>query len=313
MKLPIPPISQKNPLWKYSKLGFSSLSIGSYGCVLCVHTMIACYYGYNHNPLTLNELYKEKGIYLNQNLIDFWGIPKAFPNIKPEEFIQCPDVPASLDLIDKYLDEQKPVIALVDFDKATQGLQSHFVLIIGKEGSDYLINDPESPPPGETYFFSAKYGEPSKGIYGLRLYSGPVNTKFQLMQGGILINEFEKNPQDVISDLEDKLKTTNDSLAGKALEANELRGMLEKQTTDNNDLGKQLLEARSQRDSATRQATELERRAREIQGTLDNALTEISGLKALLVASQAEKISMFSGWQLIAKGIAKLIHKNGVG
>lgn len=62
-----------------------------------------------------------------------------------------------------------PVIALVDFDPKTQGVQGHFVLIIGKDG-DYLINDPMANPGEGSYWFSARYGDPARGIYGLRLY-----------------------------------------------------------------------------------------------------------------------------------------------
>jgi hypothetical protein len=172
MKLAInEPISQKDPRWSGLKLGNSNVTIGGYGCNLCCHSMLVKYYGYNYNPDALNELYKQKGVFQDQNLINYWKIPEVFPDITCPTggFLQCPDTPAPLHLIDEYLNNKMPVICLVDFDKATQGLQTHFVLIIGKEAKDYLVNDPAT---GETYWFSAKYGPPAQGIMGLRLYQG---------------------------------------------------------------------------------------------------------------------------------------------
>jgi phosphotransferase system IIB component len=169
MKLQIPPVSQRNPLWANKKLGTSTVStIGNYGCLLTCHSMMLTYYGHEFHPDDLNEFYKTRKVFDQATLINYYKAADCFDDINADEFVDCYDSPAPLEKIDKYLIEGKPVIALVDFSP-TAGVQTHFILIIGKE-NDYLINDPWT---GETYFFTAKYGDPARFIFGLRLYSGP--------------------------------------------------------------------------------------------------------------------------------------------
>ena len=170
MKLEIKPISQRDSKYALKRLGTSSVTIGNYGCLLTCHCMMLNYYGKDFTVDSLNEFYKSKGVFDQGNLINFWEAANCFEDITADEYINCYTEPALLEKIDKYLAEGKPVITLVDFDPKP-GIQTHFVLIIGKE-NDYLLNDPWT---GETYFFTAKYGsDPAKGIFGLRLYSGKV-------------------------------------------------------------------------------------------------------------------------------------------
>jgi len=137
--------------------------------VLTCLSMLSTYYGHPVLPHTLNaELVAVNG-FANTNLMIWEKLTEVYPDIKWDGRIDCPDTPTPLSTIDQYLNAGKPVIACVDFDPK-EGLQQHFVLIIGKD-TDYFINDPWT---GETYFFTAKYGDPAKGIMGLRLYSGPV-------------------------------------------------------------------------------------------------------------------------------------------
>lgn len=252
MKLPIFPLSQRDTRWATNKLGFSDVTIGKSGCMLTCHSMLLQYFGHAYFPDGLNEVYKSKNVYVDLNLIDYWRASGTFPGFKSVDngFIQCPDTPAPLEIIDQYLERRLPVIVLVDFDKATQGMQSHFVLIIGKENGSYYCNDPWT---GETYFFEAKYGDPSQGIYGLRLYEGTVPAEedglyWVYYKGAKLTPPYEQNPQDIITDLKGQLDTVHGQLEVKTVEANDYRTKLERQTSDNQDLGRQLIEARRERD-----------------------------------------------------------------
>ena len=232
MKLNILPLSQKNSAWGSKKLGTGTGTIGSYGCLLTCHSMMLTYFGHELLPDVLNEVYKSKDVFDNGNLINFWAVANLFEDIKVKEYYNCYDEPCDLSKIDKQLEKKMPVIALVDFSP-TAGVQTHFVLVIGKtDDGHYLINDPWT---GETYYFDAKYGDPSRYIYGLRIYEGtPKNAS---------------SPEDEIADLTDKLKSCNVSLAEKALESNNLRDELMAQEKDNEDLASQLTKARAERDT----------------------------------------------------------------
>jgi hypothetical protein len=172
MKLEITPLNQKDPRWKSKKLGTSKVTIGSDGCAISVLAMLLTYYRHQITPEVLNDLLVANNGYANENLVRWEVIPNLFHDVFFDKRIDCPDEPAPLGTIDQYLTSEKPVIACVDYNPATAELDQHFVLIIGKdEQGSYLINDPMG---GETYYLQAKYGEASKAIFGLRLYSGPI-------------------------------------------------------------------------------------------------------------------------------------------
>jgi len=308
MKLLINPLSQKDARWGRKRLGTGTGTIGNYGCLLTCHSMMLTYFGHELLPDVLNEVFKTKDVFDNGNLINFWAVANLFEDIKVKEYYNCYDEPCNLQKIDAQLEKKMPVIALVDFSP-TAGVQTHFVLIIGKtEDGHYLINDPWT---GETYYFDAKYGDPVRYIYGLRIYEGTPKE--------------ENSPEDQISDLSDKLKSCNTALAEKALEANNLRDELEIQEKDNEDLVSQLGKARIARDKANGEkklvevrnealivkVQSLEKKAKENKKGIDRLEKEIEGLKIDLVASQRLSIVDIPSWELLKEVVKRWFKKGG--
>ena len=301
MKLSIIPLSQKDERWGRKRLGTGTGTISNYGCLLTCHAMMLTYYGHEFLPDVLNEVYKTKEVFDQGNMVNFFAAANVFGDITADEFYNCFNDPCDLTKIDKYLEQKKPVIAMVDFSP-TAGVQTHFVLIIGKtEDGSYLINDPWT---GETYFFHAKYGDPATYIFGLRLYSG--------------VPKDEISEADKISDLNDALKSCNLDLSKKAEEVSQLRVDLETQERDNSDLAKQLLEARTARDKVDWGKTVLEKqiesRNEQIQ-TLKNGMEVLkqknTQLKSALKASESLEISKFSTRRLFVAWLRKLFLRSG--
>lgn len=283
MKLTINPLSQRDVRWKDKKLGGGG-SIGLYGCLLTCHSMALIYFGHEDMlPDLLNETFKQKSCYDGNNL-NFWAIGNVFGDYRAVEYYECNDVPCDFSKIDNQLNKKLPVIAKVDFDNnpSTKG-DWHFVLIIGKtEDGHYLINDPWT---GETYYFDAKYGEPAKGIYGLRIYEGTPKE--------------ETNYQDKINDLTDKLKSANEALANKSAECARLLEDLATQERDNADLAKQLIEARNQRDTLSWEKEKLDAKIKTLLEQVDSLQKENTQLKIDLAKSDARKIEDISLLQFI--------------
>jgi hypothetical protein len=272
MKLNIEPLYQMDPRWGTKKLGTSNSSISGYGCNLCCHSMLLKYYKHDYLPDSLNALYIEKGVYQDLNLINFWKIPEVFPDITADQFIQCPTDPAPLDLIDEYLDKGKPVIALVDFDMKTQGLQSHFILIIGKDNGDYLINDPMGNVGDGSYWFKAKYGDPTLNIYGLRLYSGPVVVQeehYSVVYKGQTMAQYDKNPIDTIDSLTKEIGSVKESLSQEISANASLQASLSLQEKDNAQLIADKRSAETDRDNALAELKETHGLAHDILGMDD--------------------------------------------
>jgi len=299
MKLNIIPLSQRDERWKLKKLGTGTGTIGNYGCLLTCHAMLLSYYGHEFLPDVLNEVYKDKDVFDLKNMINFFAAANVFGDITADEFYNCYDLPCDLTKIDKYLNEKKPVIAMVDFSP-TAGVQTHFVLIIGKsDDGHYLINDPWT---GETYFFHAKYGEPARYIYGLRLYSGePKN---------------ETSEEDKIGDLTDSLTSCNKDLAKKAQEVAGLTVDLETSDRDNSDIAKQLLEARSERDKKAWEIDQLDAKVKTLVETNINlkskvevAKTSEKACRSELIQSNAQQINNLTHWEILSLWLKKIFGK----
>lgn len=167
----IAPIGQRDSRWKDKKLGTSSVTIGDAGCVLCSATVICRFYGRDVWPDWLNEQMIKVGGYYEKNLWQWHKLTEIFPDIKVHKLIDCYDVPAPLNEINKRLEEGHPVIVCVDFDPKP-GVQTHYVVIFGKEGDDYYLADPWF---NDVALFKSRYGDPAKAIYAIRMYDGPLS------------------------------------------------------------------------------------------------------------------------------------------
>ncbi|HIE24901.1 MAG TPA: hypothetical protein EYP74_02760, partial [Anaerolineales bacterium] len=152
--------SQQDPAWKKKKLGFSNLSIGTDGCAITSLAMLVKGFGYDETPATLNKKLRDLGE--NNGFIDalvIWGsIPLLFPKISYRNLILCRDHNAPLAQIDDSLAKGQPVLVEVD-RSLSAGLQTHWVVLYGKKGDDYLMTDPWNyPPDDEETLLSPRYG-----------------------------------------------------------------------------------------------------------------------------------------------------------
>jgi hypothetical protein len=308
MKLSIEPLSQNDFRWKSKKLGSSSVTIGGYGCLLTCHSMLLTYFGHIYLPDSLNDLYKEKGVYQDTNLINYWKIPSVFSDIScpSDGYLECPDTAAPLDIIDLYLNKGVPVIAKVDFDTSTTTVDSHFILIVGKDNDEYLINDPQT---GECYYFSAckyaKYKDPAKDIYGLRIYTGPVSVEednYKVTYKGQTLATYETNPIDKIDELQKQVNSLKETVAEEVQNNATLQSALTQQEKDNADLVTQIRTANTDRDNALASFKEVKGLAKDILGidpctadqfravlgTLDDLRNENKRLTSELANNQSE-------------------------
>lgn len=302
MKLSILPLSQNDPRWKSKKYDGIDGTMGRYACNLVCQTMFLRYLGQDILPDALNEIYKSKGVYDKNGLINFYAAGEAFANTwTAEEFYQCMDVPCDLSKIDKLLDQKMPVIAMVDFDAnpATTG-DWHFVLIIGKENDSYLINDPYT---GETYFFEAKYGDPAKMIYGLRIYKGKE------VPNGL-------SCEDKLAKAEITVSSLTDENSRLGLENDELRKALKTEEREHNETKEELGQVRNQRDTAVREKGELEQKVKPLEEQVASLKEgsvgkdeEIKSLKVALKASQEGNLTNLSINELIAEIVRRIFSK----
>lgn len=163
------PLSQRDGRWKDILLGNSNkATIGGFGCLITSLTIMLNYYGYKETPLTVNNKLKNKGGFVKDLENMYWGAPPTIWNINLDYFREPYFAPAPLDVIDKYLLNDTPVLAHVDFNMTTFQIEQHWILLTKKLGNDYQAIDPWD---GKFIKFKSKYGEPSKGIYRIAIYT----------------------------------------------------------------------------------------------------------------------------------------------
>jgi hypothetical protein len=136
VELPVPSFRQSDDRWRNDPLGgvIENGTIGSAGCAVASAAMVFQSYGIDTDPQRLNwflaavDGYTERGwLYWDRAA---WWAPGRVRHIYE-------DLP-SYQLIDSNLARGNPVIVRVRFGNGI----THFVVIAGKEGFDYLVRDP---------------------------------------------------------------------------------------------------------------------------------------------------------------------------
>ncbi|MFM8877301.1 MAG: C39 family peptidase [Anaerolineae bacterium] len=131
---------QNDDAWKNVPLGFSSQTIGSWGCLLTSVTMMLNGIGYNETPATVNDKMKNAGGFQGTLFIPS-VLPYVWGNCAYRDMQPCESTPAPIPQIDAAVAAGKPVILQVDWNKQA-GIQTHFVLVKEKKGEDYVLYDP---------------------------------------------------------------------------------------------------------------------------------------------------------------------------
>lgn len=134
-------LSQQDPRWKNTKLGFSNDSIiGAYGCAMTSVSMWLSGFGYPETPETLNARLKQCNGYV-QDAIVWSAVSALYPKVRYKNLILCRDTDAPIDAIAGAIAIGQPVILELD-SSPKPGLQTHWVVAYAKKGQDFLILDP---------------------------------------------------------------------------------------------------------------------------------------------------------------------------
>jgi hypothetical protein len=152
VELAVPFFRQGDPRWRDDRLGWTDGTLGGEGCAVASAAMVLGYYGIRTDPRQLNWYLSATGGYTDEGWI-YW---EAAANLAPDRVRKEYEDAPSFFLIDWNLIRANPVIARLRLP----GGSTHFVVICGKRGFDYLIRDP-----------MAREG---RGIYPLRELGSPI-------------------------------------------------------------------------------------------------------------------------------------------
>jgi hypothetical protein len=135
-ELNVPRFAQADPRWADDSLGSTHSTIGGEGCAVSSAAMVLAYYGVNVDPGILNTFLTNNDGYTPQGWL-YWEKAAAFAPGKAKHVYE--DAP-SYYLIDSNLLRGNPLIIRIHLRSGI----THFVVIVGKRGFHYLIQDPAS-------------------------------------------------------------------------------------------------------------------------------------------------------------------------
>ena len=154
----VPHFAQADPRWSADKLGSTPGSLGGEGCAVASAAMVLASYGADLDPGRLNAFLKRNGGFTERGWL-YWEKAAAHP---PGVAEHAYEDDASYFLIDWNLLRGNPVIVRLRYPDGV----THFVVIVGKNGYEYLIRDPGRRHADGLYYLS-EFGSP---IEALRFY-----------------------------------------------------------------------------------------------------------------------------------------------
>ena len=134
LELDVPIFRQADDRWRNDKLGNTPATLGAEGCAVASAAMVLASYGIDTDPGRLNKLVTDANGYEGQGWLDWDKAAEVTGNIARKVYEADP----SYRLIDENLAKKNPVIVRL----RTESGITHFVVIAGKDGLDYLTRDP---------------------------------------------------------------------------------------------------------------------------------------------------------------------------
>jgi len=262
--------SQADSRWGSLKLRTSTTStVKSDGCLLCCVATTLNYFGKEITPDRLNDdITRVKGWYQACRLT-YGSITEIYPDITVDwnNYIECADTGAPLDKIDAILVSGRIPIVKVDFNPKTSALEEHWVCIIGKdEANSYIIMDPID---GSEQYFQSRYGDPSRYIFKIVTYSGPIP------EGGVTIESLNAHIQELTKQITDQISAN--------AELRNINVKLQGEIAETDKINQQLVEDNRKAEMARINA---ENNASDLQGKLDSSRRALEDCLALYNASQ---------------------------
>ena len=144
----VPQFFQSDPKWGEDLLGATSGTLGAQGCAVSSASMVLGFYGIPVDPQRLNQFLKDHSGYEGHAWLRWESAAEFTPGLVQKDYEDMP----SYAHIDWNLLHGNPVIVRI---RRPDGI-THFVVVVGKRGFDYLIRDPagwSNPEGGRVYPF----------------------------------------------------------------------------------------------------------------------------------------------------------------
>lgn len=154
----VPHFAQGDAAWSEDKLAATPGTLGNEGCAVASAAMVLASYGADTDPGRLNKFLQGNGGYTPQGWL-YWEKAAEWPPVVARHAYEDE---ASHFLIDWNLLRGNPVIVRLRYPDGI----THFVVVVGKSGFEYLVRDP-GPGYARGLYYLSEFGSP---IEALRFY-----------------------------------------------------------------------------------------------------------------------------------------------
>jgi len=154
----VPHFAQDDRRWSSDNLGHTPGTLGEEGCAVASAAMVLASYGADLDPGRLNAHLRDNGGFTERGWL-YWEKASDYPPAVAEHIYEDD---ASHFLIDWNLLRGNPVIVRLRYPNGI----THFVVVVGKSGFEYLIRDP-GPGYERGVYFLSEFGSP---VEALRFY-----------------------------------------------------------------------------------------------------------------------------------------------
>jgi hypothetical protein len=134
--LPVPDFRQDDPAWAEDTIGGSHETVKAVGCALSSAAMVSSYLGVPCTPRELNRRLKAIDGYTRRGWLRWQAVAEASGGHLRLTYAGGPDHRR----LDASLRAGVPAIVRVPL-----GDLGHWLVVVGKRGRDYLVNDPLGP------------------------------------------------------------------------------------------------------------------------------------------------------------------------
>ena len=129
-----PVYRQHDRAWEGERIGGTGETLGRVGCTVCCLAMGLGHFGIQQTPKELNERLKANNGFSLRGWLRWEAVSRLTDGKVYVDF----RAPLKHETIDAALKAGQPVLAKVFINRVI----THWVLVVGKEGTEYLIEDP---------------------------------------------------------------------------------------------------------------------------------------------------------------------------
>ena len=151
-----PAFLQRDKAWEADRIGGTGETLGRVGCTVCCLAMGLAPFGIRKTPGELNEWLKKHEGYSPRGWLRWETVSKLTAGKVYVDF----RAPLKHETIDAALKARRPVLAKVFINRVI----THWVLVVGKEGTEYVVKDPLGD--GRKPDLLSRY---SSGVHAIRI------------------------------------------------------------------------------------------------------------------------------------------------